>query len=394
MQSYRLYIDFIRYAIGSRPTVPEGAERMDWADFLAFCTRQGIPGLVFGGLERSDLRIPQSVLFEWIGIAENTKRTNLTVDKRCHQISRFWEQQGYRSCILKGQANAMMYPTPGLRSPGDIDIWVDGHTHSTDSTDETIDIIRIAQREAPDGHYSLHHVTMPVFPDTSVEVHYRPVFLDNWRKDKKLKRYIDEKKAEQFANTVLLSDGKTEIHGLTDDFNAVFLMLHMWHHLLSTRNNLKQLIDYYYLLKSLTPSPSPTGGGDRGGASEGSDFQSLFKQLGVLKYARGIMWMEHAALGLEEQYLLVEPDEKIGQLLYNETLHYGESRKKKHGKVGTLVSRVTRNLHLFCHFPSPVLIAPAYLVWHQWWKLKTSHKLKHSSRADKWDELHKVNTEL
>ena len=92
MQSYRLYIDFIRYAIGSRPSVPEGVEGMDWADFLAFCTRQGIAGLMFGGLERSGLRIPQGVLFEWIGNAENIKRTNLTVDKRCHQISLFWEQ--------------------------------------------------------------------------------------------------------------------------------------------------------------------------------------------------------------------------------------------------------------------------------------------------------------
>ena len=382
MQSYRLYIDFIRYAIGSRPTVPEGTERMDWADFLAFCTRQGIAGLMFGGLERSGLRIPQSVLFEWIGIAENIKRTNLIVDKRCHQISRFWEQQGYRSCILKGQANAMKYPTPGLRSPGDIDIWVDGHTHSTDSTDDTIDIIRIAQREAPGGHYSLHHVTMPVFPDTSVEVHYRPVFLDNWWKDKKLKRYTDGEKDAQFANVVTLSDGKTEVHALTDEFNAVFLLLHMWHHLLSTRNNLKQLIDYYYLLK-------------RGfTASQRESITRVFHELGVLKYARGIMWIEHAALGLEEHYLLVEPDEKTGRLLLNETMHYDVKHEQKQGRLKILVNRITDNLTLFRQFLSPVLIAPAYLVWHQWWKLKTSHKLKHSSRADKWDELHKVNTEL
>ena len=389
MQNYKEYLDFMCFALDPSQPLPGSHTTIDWSTFYQFCLRQCVAGVVFDGLERSGLRIPQQVLFEWISTVERMKATNKLVDKRCHQISRFWEQQGYRSCILKGQANAMMYPRPELRSPGDIDIWVDGHTNSIGSTDKqdyTIDIIRIAQREAPDGHYSLHHVTMPVFPDTSVEVHYRPVFLDNWWKDKKLKRYTDGEKDAQFANVVTLSDGKTEIHALTDEFNAVFLLLHMWHHLLSTRNNLKQLIDYYYLLKSLTPSPSPKG--------EESDFQSLFKQLGVLKYARGIMWIEHAALGLEEHYLLVEPDEKIGRLLLNETMHYGEKHEQKQGRLKILVNRITDNLTLFRQFPSPVLIAPAYLVWHQWWKLKTGYKLKHSSSSDEWDELQKVNTEL
>lgn len=385
MQNYKAYLDFMCFALDPSQPLPDSHTTIDWSSFYQFCLRQSVAGVVFDGLERSGQHIPQQVLFEWISTVERMKATNKLVDKRCHQISRFWEQQGYRSCILKGQANAMMYPRPELRSPGDIDIWVDGHTNSIDSTDKqdyTIDIIRIAQREAPEGHYSLHHVTMPVFPDTSVEVHYRPVFLDNWWKDKKLKRYTDGEKDTQFANVVTLSDGKTEIHALTDEFNAVFLLLHMWHHLLSTRNNLKQLIDYYYLLK-------------RGfTASQRESITRVFHELGVLKYARGIMWIEHAALRLEEHYLLVEPDEKIGRLLLNETMHYGEKHEQKQGRLKILVNRITDNLTLFRQFPSTVLIAPAYLVWHQWWKLKTGYKLKSSSSSDEWDELQKVNTEL
>lgn len=385
MQNYKAYLDFMCFALDPSQPLPDSHTTIDWSSFYQFCMRQSVAGVVFDGLERSGLHIPQQVLFEWISTVERMKATNKLVDRRCHQISRFWEQQGYRSCILKGQANAMMYPRPELRSPGDIDIWVDGHTNSIDSTDKqdySIDIIRIAQREAPEGHYSLHHVTMPVFPDTSVEVHYRPVFLDNWWKDKKLKRYTDGEKDTQFANVVTLSDGKTEIHALTDEFNAVFLLLHMWHHLLSTRNNLKQLIDYYYLLK-------------RGfTASQRESITRVFHELGVLKYARGIMWIQHAVLGLEEQYLLVEPDEKIGRLLLNETMHYGEKHEQKQGRLKILVNRITDNLTLFRQFPSPVLIAPAYLVWHQWWKLKTGYKLKSSSSSDEWDELQKVNTEL
>ena len=32
---------------------------------------------------------------------------------------------GLRCCILKGQENALMYPNPYSRTPGDIDVWID-----------------------------------------------------------------------------------------------------------------------------------------------------------------------------------------------------------------------------------------------------------------------------
>lgn len=353
------FLSFVRYSLRKDQLLPNDCKEIDWLDYYQFSRRQGIAGLIFNGLERSGLKIPQEVLFEWVGTMQVIKSTNLLVDKRCHQISRFWEKQGYRNCILKGQANATMYPRPELRSPGDIDIWVDG---------ETTKLIKIAQRVAPEGHYSLHHVTIPVFNDTSVEVHYRPVFLDNWWKDKKLQRYIDKAKDAQFGNKITLGDGKTEVRGLTDEFNAVFLLLHMWHHLLSTRNNLKQFIDYYYLLKREFT------------ASQREAIACLFEELGVLKYARGVMWVEHEALGLERERLLVEPDEAVGRLLLRETIHYGE-KEEKHNKMSFLLEYMTNNAKLFRHFPSSVLIAPIYLIWHQWWKLKMNYRLKEKHRG-------------
>ena len=359
MQKYESYQDFIRYSIGNVSSFPDSINGIDWSDFYDFCLRQGIAGLVLDGLEHSGLKIPQDILFDWIGTVEAIKATNQIVEKRCVEISQFWAKQGYRSCILKGQANAMMYPKPLLRSPGDIDIWVDESKYNKVRIEE---IIQIAQLKAPDGHYSLHHVTMPIYDDTSVEVHYRPVFLENWWRDKRLQQYINKVMDAQFENRITLSDGNSVINGLTDEFNAVFLLLHMWHHLLSTRNNYKQLIDYYYLLQ-------------RGFSSEQKgQIECLFQELGVLKYAQGIMWIEHHVLGLDNQYLLVVPNGEIGGLILYEMLHYGETHTKQN-RVQILIKRVTSNLHLFKHFPSAVLIAPIYLVWHQWWKLKMKIRL-------------------
>lgn len=348
------YLKFIRSAIGSGQSVSEEYNDIDWDDFYAFCVRQSIAGIVFKKIEDEKIKIQSDVVFEWYANTELIKSTNNTINERACQISELWNKMGYRACILKGQANAMMYPRPELRTPGDIDIWVDGDTKQ---------IIKRVLDKAPKGHFSLHHVTMPIYSDTSVEVHYRPVFLDNWWLDKRLKKYTEKEKDRQFGNKIKLSNGISKINCLTDDFNAVFLMLHMWHHLLSTRNSLKQLIDYYYLLK-------------RGfNETQRNVIVDKFKEFGVMKYACGIMWIERYALGLDEQYLLVEPDERIGRILLKETLHYGEKRCKRN-KVGIIVRRITKNIHIFSLFPSSVLIAPIYLLWHLGWKLRMKLKLR------------------
>ena len=170
MLKYQEYLDFIRYSVEGKDEVPESFNRIDWEKFFKFCHNHSILGVVFGGLERVNKRIPQTLLFEGIGAVENLKAQNNAVNKRVLLITKWFNEKQRRSVILKGQANALMYPMPKLRSPGDIDIWVEG---------ETTDLIRLVLSECPNAHYSIQHVKMPVFNDVSVEVHYKPVYLTN-----------------------------------------------------------------------------------------------------------------------------------------------------------------------------------------------------------------------
>lgn len=348
---YEKYFDFIKYSIVSSKEPPSGLNKQDWGEFLAFCERQSIIGLVFHGIEQANPIIPQAILFEWIGSAEEIKATNRLVDKRSQQLCRFWARQGYRYCILKGQANAMMYPQPELRSPGDIDIWLEG---------SDLKITKAVLKEDPQAKYSFHHIKMPVFDDVSVEVHYRPAYMSNWWYDRKLQRLTKKISNSQFENKT--TKGDVEFSTLTDDFNALFQMVHMFGHCFSSRNNLKQIIDYYYLLKR--------GFSDR----QKVWIKQQFRQLGIEHYAAGIMWIEHEMLGLERQYLIVEPDEKLGHLLLNYVISYGVREERV--DISLLVHRLTDNLPLVRHFPLTVLIGPIYLIWHQWWKVKMKIKLK------------------
>ena len=353
MKTQDTYIDFIRYAVHREKEFPIVCEQIEWADFLQFCNRQGVIGLVFSGLERSGMRIPQQVLFEWISYAESIKQQNLVVDKRVCQITKFFSDHGYRSVVLKGQVNGLMYPVPEQRSPGDIDIWVEG---------EREDIIKEVLKVCPDAHYSFHHIKMPVFKDVSVEVHYRPIYMANWFTDMNLHSYISSVEGKQFSNKVSFDGG--EICCLTDDFNVVYQILHMYHHFFETRNNFKQFVDYYYLLKRYNAKNNDIFN---------KEVAENLRKFGVLKYAKGIMWVMKETLGLEDKYLIVEPSEKEGRLILKESGYFGMWSTNK---MRSVIEQFVANFRIVTHYPKEVLIGPLFLIWHQWWKVKMWWRLK------------------
>ena len=259
---------YIQYALDEKKALPANLDKGDWQDFFHFCHRHSILGVVFEGIERADRPIPQQVLLEWFSFVESTKQQNEVVNKRLIAVSKWFEEKGYRSVILKGQANGLMYPAPELRSPGDIDIWVDC---------DKIELIKLVTSQCPGAEYSIHHIKMPVFKDVSVEVHYRPIYLINWFVDKQLQTYVSRIEKVQFGNRVSL-DG-VEVGSLTNEFNVVYQLLHMYAHFFSTRNNFKQFVDYYYLLKQgLTDKQK-------------KEAASIMKDLKVLRYGRGMMWV-------------------------------------------------------------------------------------------------------
>ena len=244
-----------------------------------------------------------------------------------------------------------MYPKPSLRSPGDIDIWVDGNVE---------EIISLVRSYTPEGHYSYHHIEFPLYKDVVVETHYVPAHLNNWITDNKLQKYIEEIKEQQFSNAIDFCDG--EINCLTNEFNAVYLMLHMFGHFFSTRNSLKQLTDYFYLLKQGYSN------------QQKKEITYRFSEFGLSKFASGVMWIMQYVFNANDSQLLVEPDETVGKVLLKEALHYGDRKKK--GGLGTWIHIITSNIRYLGYFPSQVMIAPIYLLWHQWWKMKMGMKLR------------------
>ena len=55
-------------------------------------------------------------------LEQRNELTNL----RAQQLTKFFKNGGFRTCVLKGQGVALLYPNFKRRRCGDIDLWVEG----------------------------------------------------------------------------------------------------------------------------------------------------------------------------------------------------------------------------------------------------------------------------
>ena len=125
----QLFYEIIEIALGNRSELSKRPTNQEWIDIFELSQEQTVVGVAFLALEnlsKRDIKPPLKLLYEWIGLNEQIRVRNLLVNKRCGELTKYFAEAGFRTCILKGQGNALMYPDPLSRTSGDIDIWVDG----------------------------------------------------------------------------------------------------------------------------------------------------------------------------------------------------------------------------------------------------------------------------
>ena len=86
-------------------------------------------GILFDGIQRlssSDVGISRDLLLQWMAQCKMLEKANVRVNDAAIQVSEWFRKKGFRTCILKGQGNALLYSNGLHRTPGDIDIWVEG----------------------------------------------------------------------------------------------------------------------------------------------------------------------------------------------------------------------------------------------------------------------------
>ena len=421
----QIFFDFLRFCIGSAKEIPDSLKEADWKELYAIAQKQCLVGVLFDGIKKlpaEHVGMKKELLLQWMAESQMLEKANVRLNDAVIQVSEWFRKKGFRTCILKGQGNALIYPNLYSRTPGDIDIWVEGGDKR---------VISFVRSISPHEKACYHHIEFPSYKGVEVEVHYRPSFLLCFWHDRKLQKYYERVKEEQFSHRVMLGE-QGEIAIPTAEFNLIFQLTHIYAHLMNEGIGLRQLLDYYFVVcdfykvyqtstnhsasfsnhpvifsnhpvplskegSTFSPSPSSSGSEDvtalrcseplrykDGGASKPSPdcagwdrlgvVQEEFKELGLWKFAGAIMYIMQVVFGMPASRLIVPPNEKYGKFVLNEVLEAGnfgrhdERNRFGRSRLGHNLQRVYRDMRLVKYFPAEALNEPIFRVWHYFWR--------------------------
>lgn len=366
----------LRYALGTCDSVSP----MNFAEIRKIyeeARRQSLTALLYSALAKNNLRPLDfreheddfgDLLMKWMSEKMKVERQNEKMNLHVAEVTQWLDCQGFECCLLKGQGNALLYPDPALRTPGDIDLWVRSKKKKS-IEDDTISIINLVNQYSKGKWRALyHHVEGLAWDGIPVELHYRPRFMLNLVNDVRLQRYFLSHVDEDFNNFITI--GGTKIAIPTEEFNVVFQLCHIFEHIMHEGIGLRQIVDYFYVLKKFN-----TGLSIEEREARLTSLDKLLRRLGLYYIAGALMWILEEKLGMPGEWAIVPPDEKRGRFVLNEILRGGnfgkyDERNRRFGqsRIGRNVQRLVRDFRLVRYFPSEALSEPFFRLWHAVWR--------------------------
>ena len=366
MNDITAFFAFLKYCLEYKENMSRVIAGMNWQQLYSFASKQAILGLCFEGIKRlgeeypEELRlnpIGRELLMTWMGKAQQIRRQNMKVNAVAGKLFSMLKKDGLRCCVLKGQGNALMYPNPYSRTPGDVDVWIDASRER---------IMEYAQKKFELGDdIRLQHLETSL-DGVPVELHFFPCSMNNPIYHARLQKWFRRNADLQCSHIVGLPDGTGDITIPTSAFNVVYQLCHLYHHFFDEGIGMRQIIDYYYIVNNdelLVIRDT---------------LQRELKHLGLWKFAGAVMYVLHETLRLSEEKMIAPMDERRGKLLLAEILNggnfgkhftkYGGFTQQSMGKKYFL--KIWRNMHFVRYYPTEALSEPIFRTWHFFWRLK------------------------
>lgn len=360
----KLFFELVRVSIGTADHLSRIPGEKEWSKFFGLSIKQSLCGICFAGLQNLGadtgggcvgIGLPRQQFLAWMGKAVAIQRRNELVNRRCLELQESLSSDGQCICILKGQGIAQLYgeQLSLLRQPGDIDVWVQNR--------DILELVGYCSKLGLECKATAAHVECKLFPDTEVELHALPAFLRCPWNQRKLERWFNS------------PDWKITLNGMgmrvpAVESDLVYMMVHMYHHILMEGLGLRQLMDYFFVLKAIAASPTKED-------SIKASYDEL-SRLGMGRFSSGIMWVMREIFDLPDELMLCEADEKTGSLLLDEILtggNFGRFNKNNKGlhsgpAIGRILNRLKRNMRFLTLGPWEVLCSPFWSLWHWFWR--------------------------
>ena len=320
----------------------------EWDVVFRIASKQTLIGVTSLGIQKleGDVKPPRILRFNWLYTSERIIKLNDQINEAGIKIGQSFKDAGFDSCVLKGQGVAQLYPIPGLRQAGDIDLWLCG---------ERKNIIDFVTSKCQQTHAIYHHMDGLLIDGIEVEVHFTPSYMTSPFANKRLQKWFKSVASQQFLHTIETEYGQMHVPDLK--FNRIFILLHIFRHFLDEGIGLRQMMDWYYvLLKGFTPK-------------EREEAIAIYRKFNLLKFVRAATYVLCELFGLPKECQLVEPNEKDGRILLDEILsggNFGKSHQKGEGFRKNIFYRGWKRIVRSFGF---VMMCPQEVFWMPYFKI-------------------------
>lgn len=239
MNINNLFFELIQVALGVRVCLSHSPTAEEWRMLYDIAKKQSLVGVCFAGVQRLQQQQtpPEMLYLTWMGMAAKIQQRNEIMNGYTHKALTYFRAKGFPCQVLKGQGVAKLYGSlAGLRQSGDVDVWL------SCGRKRLYDFARKEFGKIEGLNY--YHIHCPIIEDTEVEVHVWPSYMTNPFKNRKLHQFsIEHQPTEGCADTP------------DKVFDGVFIMLHCYRHFCGRGVGMRQVLDYYFVLKTLSDSP-------------------------------------------------------------------------------------------------------------------------------------------
>ena len=339
----------ILISLGRADSFEKTPSRRDWFLMYNMARQQTLLGVLFDGIARlpEEQRPPQDLYEEWSALTDKIAAIHHLHEVRVREIGALFSRLGLHGCILKGTALARLYPAPERRMCGDIDVWVKG-THA--------EILKSLEDAGVSCHDILYQeCKAELFEDVVVEVHFHPSKMYHPGHNAALQRCLEALSPIRDDRPLTEPDAP---------FNAVFCMAHMYRHYLEGGIGMRQMLDYYYVLRGLS-------------AEERRIAMERLTKLGMKRFTAAVMLSVQYNFGLEDEYLLCPPDRELGKKLIEDMIAMGNfgrmdaRNRAKAGerRVGRFLRKNQRVFSNFRYYPGEIIWSPFARLSQFVWRL-------------------------
>lgn len=330
----------LRLSLGTSKELPGPISDEEWRSIYELMKHMRMGGVVFSAIESlpKDMLPPRKLMMEWYLHTELIGKKNQLINSEAVRLTELFAKDGLRSVIMKGPANARLYPNPMRRNTGDIDIWVEG------GRDAVISYLR-GKGVKSWSHLDYHHVQLKRNKKgVIIEVHFRPSSGNyNPITNNRIQKYLEN----ELNTSSLCPDG---FYIPSKKFDLVMQLAHIQRHFLGGDVSMRQLVDYFFLLQSSTEE-------DR------YEVSAQLPRLGLKRVGGAVMWILVHVLLLDEKLIVAPMDEKRGQWMLDDTLKKIIDHDKDVSVMKQFVKEEKRRLRMIRFAASETFVMDM-----EWWK--------------------------